>query len=364
VDIDAPVFGLAFAALALACGVMLWRMLSPQSAHTTRRNLLHIPLRFSAISAVIFCSLLAFYLPALHRNDNRYLSGNDTLPPMLALIRDETAAGDVVLLTSRYYEPFFQNAGKLDPGADARLITLPDQPGEQPSPEQPPLVRSDYPTALLYPYTPPLIHHLAARRDRLWLLSESGPDLWWSVRPLERFMASHYYPLRTLQTGPRTRLIEYSTVSAPDAFSFVGAEIPTDLVYGGSLRLLGLTLPAGTSYAPGKAVPVSLLWATHAPVEPNYTVALFLRDAEGLPVADAQWQPGMGFVPTSGWRPGVPVWDNRALHIPPDAAPGDYQLWAKVYDFPPEGVARDLAVSGANTLDGVIGVLPLVIRVG
>lgn len=361
VEIGATAFALAFAALAFACMFLLWRMISPQRTQRTAEGKTRV---FSALFAAIFFVLLAVYLPALYRGDNRYLSGNDTLPPMLSIIRDETVTGDVVLLTSRYYEPYFLNAGKLGPRADARLIVLPDQPGEQPSPEQPPLVRSDYPAALLTTYTPPLIHHLAARRDRLWLLSESGPDLWWSVRPLERFMASHYYPLRVLQTGPRTRLIEYSTASAPDGFGFVGAEIPTDLVYGESLRLLGLTLPRGTNYAPGEALPVSLSWSADAPLEPNYTVALFLRDASGLPVADAQWQPGMGFAPTSGWRPGVPVWDNRAVRIPADAAPGEYQLWVKVYDFAPDGTARDLAVNGENTLDDVIGVLPVVIRVG
>lgn len=352
VDIAAPGFALAFAGLAFAC-VFILRL--PQRKFR--------PI-FAVAPVILFYILLAFYLPALYRSDNRYLSGNDTLPLMLSIIQDETAAGDVVLLTSRAYEPFFLNAGKLDPRADARLIVLPDQPGEQPSPEQPPLVRSDYPAALLTTYTPPLIYHLAERRDRLWLLSESGPDLWWSVRPLERFMTSHYYPLRTLQTGPRTRLIEYSTASAPDAFGFVNAEIPTDLVYAGSMRLLGFTLPEGTAYAPGEALPVSLSWSVDAPLEPNYTVALFLRDANGLPVADAQWQPAMGFAPTSEWRPGVPVWDNRAVRIPSEAAPGDYQLWVKVYDFGEDGVARDLEVSGETTLDNTIGVLPIVIRVG
>jgi hypothetical protein len=357
VDIDAPVYAIAFVVLAVLCVFTLWKTLSEQ------RNLLNLPLRLSAISALSLLIVLAFYLPALYRNDNRYLSGNDTLPPMLSMIQDETVAGDVVLLTSRFYEPYFANAGKLDPAADARLITLTDQPGEQPSPEQPPLVRSDYPAALLTTYTPPLIHHLAERRDRLWLLSESGPDLWWSVRPLERFMTSHYYPLRTLQTGPRTRLIEYSTASAPDAFSFVGADISTDLAYGDSLRLLGLTLPNGTMYAPGDALPVSLYWSSDAPLEPNYTVALFLRDANGMPIADSQWQPAMGFAPTSDWRPGVPVWDNRAVRIPADAVPGTYQLWVKVYDFEADGSTRDLEVRGENTLDRVIGVLPVVIRV-
>jgi hypothetical protein len=158
-------------------------------------------------------------------------------------------------------------------------------------------------------------------------------------------------------------LIEYSTVSAPDMFAFRAPDRLTDLVYGDVIRLVGFDLPIGTEYTSGSALPVSLYWQTAAPLEPNYSVGLFLRDANGYPAAQSDWQPAGYFAPTSGWQVGVPVWDHRALSLPLDLPPGEYQIWVKVYDNPAGGAPVDLTVTGAETLDAGIGVLPVRITV-
>lgn len=318
--------------------------------------------RFS-IAVLLSAALLVQWgtLRALHDGDYRYLATDDTLQAMLPIIEAETEPGDVLLLSSPRYEPFFLNYGKLHDAA--RVIVLPPQPGDQPSPAQPPEVESDYPSALLTKDTIPLIHNLAATRDRLWLLVDGGPDLWYSRRPVERFMSAHYYPVREIATGPITRLVEYSTISAPDTFAFRAPERETDLVYGESLHLAGLELPRGTILRAGEYLPVSLYWRTDVPIEGNYTVALFLRDSAGGPVAQRDSQPQGGFAPTSTWPVNVGVWDHHGLHLPADLTTGRYQLWVKVYNFDAGGSLRDLPVVGAETLEGVIGVLPAVIEV-
>ena len=74
--------------------------------------------------------------------------------------------------------------------------------------------------------------------------------------------------------------------------------------------------------------------------------------------------PGATFAPTTLWQPDVPVWDNRALRLPSDIAPGDYQLWVKVYSRDPStGEITDLVAEGEDVIDSVIGVLPVTIEI-
>ncbi len=344
VTIQQPGWALAFAALVGVCVLGLIRRMA----------------RFVWIAPLVLIILTAGYMRALYAVDDRYDASNTPLIAMLDIIDVETTADDVIVLASPRYQPFFSNAYR---GA-ARVMALQEQPGEQPSDTQPPFVRSDNPDMLLTPITIPMIHRLASEHERLWLLVEFSPELAWSVRPVERFMVSHYHPIRQFQTSPTVRLIEFSTADAPDPFGFRGADRNTDLVYGEALRLLGVTLPYGVSYTAGSALPVSLhwMWSAGVPAARPYTVALYLRDANGAPVTQNDWQPGFGFAPTETWTPNLPVWDNRALRLPSDLPAGDYQLWVKIYEFI-DGAPHDLSVAGSATLDGVIGVLPVTIQV-
>ncbi len=349
-----PGLMLAFGGLALAALVWLARGLR----RAVSRRVLLLPLALLV--------LVGGGLHLLYDNDPRYLSHDDSLYAMQPILEAQTEPGDVVMLSSPRYLSFFMNAAKLN-GA-GRVITLPLQPGEQSSAEQEPLVRSDNPMILLTKETIQLIYNLAATRDRLWLLVDGGPDLPWSVRPVERFMDAHYYPVydpnRTLETSPLTRLIEYSTTSAPDQFAYREPEHLTELAFADQMRLVGFDLPKGADYAPGDALPISTYWVADTPISANYTIGLYLRVADGFPVTQADAQPGGGFYPTSGWQVGVPVWDNRAVRLPDDLAAGTYQLWVKVYDFADDGSVRDLAVSAGEKADDSIGVLPVTIRVG
>jgi hypothetical protein len=343
----------AFALLAAAALVWLIALVRRPRKHS------------GAITAALLIgwfSLAAAGFVHLYHYDERYRAYDESLFAMLPVIASETGAEDVILISSPGsppYQNFFMNYGE----GGGRVIALPLQPGDQPSPEQPPQVVSDNPDALLTRETVQLITNLALTRERLWLLVDGGPDLWWSLRPVEQYMNAHYYPIRTIATGPTTRLIEYSTTVAPDPFAFRSAEHTSDLEFGETIRLIGVDLPDGLTYHASDALPLSLNWLATQPLDSNYTVAVYLRDMNGAPIGQYDSQPNGGFSPTSGWIVNAPIWDNRAFRLPNDLPAGEYQLWVKVYQFAPDGTPQDLTVTGSNTLDGVIGVLPVTITV-
>ncbi len=350
--VRAGVYGwpLAFGALVAVCGWLGWRLLHRK--YRFRGITVLVPLVFAAVTVISLRAIAA---------DPLYSASDQPLQAMRTLMEAETRPGDIVLLSDLAYERYFTQHARAN---HPRIVGLPFQPGEQPSPEQPPEVVSDNPDVLVHPTTGPLIYALAEARDRLFLLASSGPFLPWSVRPVERFMAAHYYPLREIETGPQARLIEYSTALAPDPYGFVGPAHTTDLRYDDTIRLIGYELAAGTTYAPGDALPIALYWQTDASLDASYKVAWFVRGADGSPLAQG-WdtEPGAGFLPTTTWLPHAPVWDNRALRLPAGTSPGEYRLWVVLYTAAADGSIVNLPVTGSETVDGYIGVLPAVITV-
>ena len=163
------------------------------------------------------------------------------------------------------------------------------------------------------------------------------------------------------------RLLEYSVRhAAPHPFAAFAADVPSDLTYGENIRLLGFQLPGGLRYEPGQTLELSLLWQSDDELQRDYTVAWFVVDSTGQPIAQGHDSaPQAGFAPTSSWPANVPVWDHRALRLPSAAAPGEYRIWLALYRYDPEtGDIKRLNVSGTNTAEnGEIGVLPVTLTV-
>ncbi|MBE2271474.1 MAG: hypothetical protein IAE80_24790 [Anaerolinea sp.] len=315
--------------------------------------------RWWSLIAVAFALILVVGLLDLYRSDARYRAFDDALFATLPVLESETDPGDIILLSSPRYETFFANAGKLwDAG---RVIALSQQPGDRPSETQPAEIEAENPAALLTNPTIQLLTNLAVTHDRLWLLNDGSPDIWWSVRPVERFLSARYYPLNYRRMGDFAWLVEYSTITAPERYAYRAPELTTDLVFDETLRLGGYVLPAGTVYAPGAVVPITLYWLTDVPIAGNYSIGFYVRAMNGSPVAQFDSAPDGGFAPTSTWIPGTPVWDNRAVVLPLDLPAGEYVLWVKVYEN--TGAVRDLPVTSGTAVDGVIGVLPTRIQV-
>lgn len=126
-------------------------------------------------------------------------------------------------------------------------------------------------------------------------------------------------------------------------------------------------MPGGDVYLAGDSLEISLLWQSEQTVSHDYTIAWFIANPEtGQVVVQGQDSaPQAGFAPTSAWRANLPVWDNRALRLPSDVPPGNYEVWIVVYRQDPEsGEIVRLGVSGsAADNDGTVGRLPLNISV-
>jgi hypothetical protein len=134
---------------------------------------------------------------------------------------------------------------------------------------------------------------------------------------------------------------------------------------------VGLTQwSAPIAAAPGTKLPVSLHWRAAGAAPRDYSIFVHLRDERGATVATGDAAPNW-FVPlpTSGWSGGEPgVWTAHTVGLPPDLAPGRYDLVVGWYDWQtgerlslarspgnPEG---DELVLGPVTVDRAVGRAP------
>jgi hypothetical protein len=291
--------------------------------------------------------------------DDYYQGGNQALHEVIAEVRQAGQPGDVLLLSNNEYEHFMLNYGKL---VYPRIITLSDPLVDQVANVSADPGRLDA-EQFLQQLSVGLIHNLAPSRSRIWLLENFGVWHPWALRPVERLMATHYYPIREMTTStpnPNVRLIEYATVPAPDGFGFRGPDVRVAYQFGDSLELMGVVVPAGDQYAVGADLPVTFFWRGVNSISIPYTIAWFVvNDQQQVVAQGMDTQPQNGFLPTSHWIPGEIVLDHRALRL--DVPPGEYRIWVRVYES--DAPERILAVEGSDLMEGTIAVLPVIIQV-
>lgn len=308
-------------------------------------------------------------LRVYHDSDPLYYPDRADFHELVALIRDRVGSGDPVLINDPQYAEFYYNHGKT---GGARVVIFPYHPGDRGSCEQPLEITAENPAALLAEQTAPLVYHFAENNPRLWLVMHTGPAVPCVVRPLENFMNKTYYRIAEDNLSPYARLLTYASVTAPDPYAFRGPDYAAQVTFAASngdrLSITGYSLPRGVVYAPGDVLPVSMQWEVPQTPQVNYTIAWFLVDETGMVVAEGEntW-PAAGFAPTSTLQTGLPVWDNRALIIPPDVPAGEYEVWVRMYLFEPESSEISmLNAVGPDVIedpDGNIGVLPVKIRI-
>ncbi len=355
---QSPIWGISFALLAGVVATALFRLLlHKRSSWRYTSPLLAI--------LCVMCTLLN--ITAVYDKDPRTQSKQAALHEVLDFLGQAAQPGDVLLLTGNDYGNFILN--HLDDAAP-RTIILPRPLAQAASDRQPAQVVSNNANSWFDVASLRIIQHLAGRHDRMWILDNTSSFMTWSFRPLERYMALHYYPVQVagLPSPDETvRLLEFSTrTAAHDPMSLYFGEFETGLRYGDSIRLLSYDLPNGLLYQPGDALEFSLLWQTDEQLDDDYTVATFVADAGSSEVLAQSYDSGpqFGFAPTSGWRAGVPVWENRAIRLPADAPPGEYRLWVVLYRSSETGEILRLPVNvGEISGEGAIGVLPFVLEI-
>ena len=355
---ELPLSGLSFALFSAVIAAVIALTLC-QPRHRWRH--------LSPALVVLSVPLVLLNLMSAYEKDPQTQSGQKRLHEALEFLAENARADEILLLPSADYGDFILN--HLD-GAAPRPVILERPLAQAASAKQPAEIISENPSDWFDVQSFRTIRHIAGRQDRLWVLDSTSPYFRWSFRPLERYLAQHFYPLgeAKLTTVDETvRLLEYSTRSAaPNPLSQYAGEIATDLRYGASIRLLSLALPNGESYRPGETIELSLLWGPETPLKHDFSIAWFLADkTTNMPIVQGRDSgPQDGFAPTSSWKPGWPIWDNRALRLPAEAAPGAYHIWVLMYRYNDSGEIARLPVTGAAVADGgTVGVLPITLDI-
>jgi hypothetical protein len=116
-----------------------------------------------------------------------------------------------------------------------------------------------------------------------------------------------------------------ATPSAP-------ASHPLNVTLGDRVRFLGYDLSGRA--APGQHLSLTLYWQALQPLAEDYTIFVhLLRPERGL-LAQHDAPPIEGIYPTSQWVAGDIFTHRVFLHIPEDAAVGQYDLLAGMYTYP------------------------------
>ncbi len=318
---SAPLLPALSAALAAAALVSAWHWLRRPAASRRRLWLTGASLGLGA-ALVLGGGLAAI------RHDPRYYGDFAPARDLLAALEAQARSEDVIVLNNSNYAEFFMNYYKRTAPV---VYTLPRAPGERYSPEQPPDMVSANPDELIHLSSALVIGDLARRHNRLWLVLDSSRFVPWSVRPVEHYLARHYFPIREIAPHDLARAVLFDLTPAPPPTAPAWPDTPVGATFGDALRLVGADLPAGGEARAGGVLTVSLLWEALAPIEQDYTVALLLISAQGELVAQRDSLPVNGFAPMSGWSPGALMRDNHGLELPASLPPGDYALWAVVY---------------------------------
>lgn len=92
---------------------------------------------------------------------------------------------------------------------------------------------------------------------------------------------------------------------------------------------------------PGALLHIDLWWAALRPPERDYSIGVFLLDADGVTRLE-HFGPSS---PTSGWPLRTPVFDRHTLALPPDLPPGAYSIAVNAYWY--QTAEAPLLVDGA-----------------
>ncbi len=103
---------------------------------------------------------------------------------------------------------------------------------------------------------------------------------------------------------------------------------------------------------PGETLRIELELATTVPLSEDYVLFVQLLPDQGPALAAPDGQPQYGGAPTSTWAVGESIVDRRAIRVPPEAAPGVYQLGCGWLD--PSGARLAPAPDGGPSREGMV----------
>jgi hypothetical protein len=219
--------------------------------------------------------------------------------------------------------------------------------------------RADDLTAFLNSDQAPLLRYYGPTGTRVWTMSN---DLW----ATERAAALDAEYRRAASDATRIWLVRYGFAATPGLVSAVERDLQQralrvysgefgdatlalyqtvdanlaaprralDAVFGAQVSLDGLRTP-DQPYRPGDAIPLTFEWRAIARPRADYTVFVHLRRADSgdqVQANDGALRDAAGA--TSSWPAGHAATESRGIQIPPDAAPGDYNVIVGLYQYP------------------------------
>jgi hypothetical protein len=116
----------------------------------------------------------------------------------------------------------------------------------------------------------------------------------------------------------------------PHVASLPGGVTPVAAKFGDVARLEGYSLESSGA-GRGGVLPVTLYWRAGAETDVSYSVFLHLVDGTGRLVAQHDSPPASGALPTDIWVSGEVIADRHEIALPPDLAPGSYNLQVGLY---------------------------------
>ena len=328
---DWLMIGVLVAGIALVSGMLIW------ASHRER-----ISRRAAAgLMAGVPIIGVAVGLFALWRayDDPRFLGDNEMLAQARAYLAEQAGPEDTIFLNSPNYAAHFMNYYK----GQTPWYSMPLSPGERYSLEQEPEVISSRVEDLIRPESADMVVLFSEggtfyNGNPIWLVADLGPALPWATRPVEWYLSKVTYQAGAVDLNQYVRVVKYLPLRAPEQRE--QARRPVGALFGEAMELVGFDLESNEngrdfeSLRPGSMLGISLLWEAVAPPEADYTVAVHLVGPDGVPVLQHDRAPQGGFAPTGSWQPGERIRDNYGFILPPDMAPGRYEIWVVVYPWP------------------------------
>jgi len=267
---------------------------------------------------------------SLH-DDPRYVAGYEDFTALVESIDATITHGDdhaVLVERGIYLESDRVFMNRLT--APELVAILPDAPGEDYG--QGPQVATDDLIEQLGQVNTRTLNWTFLAYDHTWLVTTSSPFDPGKRRPIEQIYVKYAYPIAEISSSDRTRALHALTTSVPPDEN-TSPNIAVDATFGEALTLEGYDLPAGTTYAAGDVVPVSLAWLPVAPIDFDYHVNLYIAGTDGLPVVQRSGGPQASFGAMTAWPVDRRQRDNHGLQLPAALSPGAYTLNLVVYNW-------------------------------
>lgn len=299
--------------------------------------------KLTIVSPFIAAAIMLVSLPLAY-HDSRYFGDYPELIAMIDDLSRETTDDEMILLDSRRYVPAFMNYYR----GDARWYSSPDAPGDLLNPSvAEPVMTDDLAEAVGQRLTRHLDSFLAPADEptSILLISAGNEYVENAVRPAEWYLSLHSYPVERRDYAPMVRWVRFLPMAIPAACDSSGSitdEGEMILLAAASVQVragsdtsvsCGIGTVLTDALSPGEQIGVSVTWQVkQAP--PGTLISTFqLRDSAGSVIRQFDGQPGNGFAPSAGWKPGDMITDNAGFLLE-GLPPGIYAIAYGIYTWP------------------------------